>query len=235
MRSRAAIGSNAATAVSKCLARPLQRKCRPATASLSKLPAAAGSGGGASDRLLAAARHCFGGRRLRASVQSAARRRGRGDRDRPSRRDALHEGAGGARPRLQREPQCLDDLHRAARDRPPRALRPAAAGAGADPGHEARDGRTVAASLPWLQADFCGARPDVGRGHPQTVRPLVAPMAVAAAEKEHGELDDDDVGAGQGHVGCDRQCRPVLWRRHLPRDLLDPVDPGRRSPLTASS
>jgi uncharacterized membrane protein len=28
-------------------------------------------------------------------------------------------------------------------------------------------------------------------GHPQTVRPLVAPMAVAAAEKQHGKLDDD--------------------------------------------
>ena len=28
-------------------------------------------------------------------------------------------------------------------------------------------------------------------GHAQTVRPLVAPMALAAAEKERGELDDD--------------------------------------------
>jgi len=28
-------------------------------------------------------------------------------------------------------------------------------------------------------------------GHPQTVRPLVAPMAVAAAEKQHGMLDQD--------------------------------------------
>jgi uncharacterized membrane protein len=28
-------------------------------------------------------------------------------------------------------------------------------------------------------------------GHAQTVRPLVAPMAVAAAEKQHGKLDDD--------------------------------------------
>src|SRR5207253_11471565 len=28
-------------------------------------------------------------------------------------------------------------------------------------------------------------------GQAQTVRPLVAPMAVAAAEKQHGELDDD--------------------------------------------
>ena len=28
-------------------------------------------------------------------------------------------------------------------------------------------------------------------GHPQTVRPLVAPMALAAAEEQHGELDED--------------------------------------------
>ena len=28
-------------------------------------------------------------------------------------------------------------------------------------------------------------------GQPQTVRPLVAPMALAAAEKQHGELDDE--------------------------------------------
>jgi len=28
-------------------------------------------------------------------------------------------------------------------------------------------------------------------GHPQTVRPLAAPMALAAAEKQHGELDED--------------------------------------------
>ena len=29
-------------------------------------------------------------------------------------------------------------------------------------------------------------------GHPQTVRPLVAPMALAAAEKQHGELTADE-------------------------------------------
>jgi uncharacterized membrane protein len=28
-------------------------------------------------------------------------------------------------------------------------------------------------------------------GHAQTVRPLVAPMAIAAAERAHGELDED--------------------------------------------
>lgn len=32
---------------------------------------------------------------------------------------------------------------------------------------------------------------DIG-GHPQTVRPLVAPMAEAAAEKSHGQLYDDE-------------------------------------------
>jgi uncharacterized membrane protein len=30
-------------------------------------------------------------------------------------------------------------------------------------------------------------------GHAQTVRPLVAPMAVAAAEKQHGKLDEDTI------------------------------------------
>jgi uncharacterized membrane protein len=30
-------------------------------------------------------------------------------------------------------------------------------------------------------------------GHPQTVRPLIAPMAIAAAEKEAGELDEDTI------------------------------------------
>jgi len=30
-------------------------------------------------------------------------------------------------------------------------------------------------------------------GHPQTVRPLVAPMALAAAEKQHGELTEAEV------------------------------------------
>jgi uncharacterized membrane protein len=29
-------------------------------------------------------------------------------------------------------------------------------------------------------------------GHPQTVRPLVAPMALAAAEKQHGSLDEEE-------------------------------------------
>ena len=29
-------------------------------------------------------------------------------------------------------------------------------------------------------------------GHPQTVRPLVAPMALAAAEKQHGTLSEDE-------------------------------------------
>ncbi|HVM23725.1 MAG TPA: DUF969 domain-containing protein [Sphingomicrobium sp.] len=44
-------------------------------------------------------------------------------------------------------------------------------------------------------------------GHPQTVRPLVAPMALAAAEKQHGELDEETAetvkaySAGTDNVG----------------------------------
>jgi uncharacterized membrane protein len=44
-------------------------------------------------------------------------------------------------------------------------------------------------------------------GHPQTVRPLVAPMALAAAEKEHGPLDEETservkaMSAGTDNVG----------------------------------
>ena len=63
-------------------------------------------------------------------------------------------------------------------------------------------------------------------GHPQTVRPLVAPMALAAAEKQHGELDEDDGGEGQGLCRRDRQCRPVLRRGHLLRHRLDRPDPA---------
>ena len=63
-------------------------------------------------------------------------------------------------------------------------------------------------------------------GHAQTVRPLVAPMAVAAAEKQHGELDEDDRRAREGDVRRDRQCRPVLRRGHFPRHRVDPAHPG---------
>ena len=63
-------------------------------------------------------------------------------------------------------------------------------------------------------------------GHPQTVRPLVAPMALAAAEKQHGELDEDDARDGQGLFRRDRQCRPVLRRGHLLRDRLDRAHPA---------
>ena len=63
-------------------------------------------------------------------------------------------------------------------------------------------------------------------GHPQTVRPLVAPMALAAAEKQHGELERGDGGDGEGLFRRDRQCRPVLRRGHLLRHRLHRPDPG---------
>ena len=36
-------------------------------------------------------------------------------------------------------------------------------------------------------------------GHPQTVRPLVAPMALAAAEQQHGELDEETSETVKAH------------------------------------
>jgi uncharacterized membrane protein len=39
-------------------------------------------------------------------------------------------------------------------------------------------------------------------GHPQTVRPLVAPMAVAAAEKKHGPLDRETADKVKAHAAA---------------------------------
>ena len=51
-------------------------------------------------------------------------------------------------------------------------------------------GRLLILYLGFRQASAAVGLKDVA-GHPQAVRPLVAPMAVAAAEKQHGKLDDD--------------------------------------------
>ncbi len=39
-------------------------------------------------------------------------------------------------------------------------------------------------------------------GHPQTVRPLVAPMALAAAEQQHGELTQDEAEAVKAYAAA---------------------------------
>jgi uncharacterized membrane protein len=51
-------------------------------------------------------------------------------------------------------------------------------------------GRLLIAYLAFRQVFSAVGLKDVA-GHAQTVRPLVAPMTVAAAEKEHGPLDED--------------------------------------------
>ncbi|WP_108791230.1 5-oxoproline transporter, DUF969 family subunit [Erythrobacter sp. Alg231-14] len=52
-------------------------------------------------------------------------------------------------------------------------------------------GRLLVSYLLFRQITAALGMKDVG-GHPQTVRPLVAPMADAAAEKSHGKLDEDE-------------------------------------------
>ncbi len=51
-------------------------------------------------------------------------------------------------------------------------------------------GRLLLLYLGFRQITAALGMKDIG-GHPQTVRPLVAPMAEAAAEKTHGKLDEE--------------------------------------------
>jgi uncharacterized membrane protein len=77
---------------------------------------------------------------------------------------------------------------RAAGDRAARALRAAAARAAADRRMRAATvGRLLLLYLLYRRSSR--DRPPFDRGHPQTVRPLVAPMAVAAAERQ-ADLDE---------------------------------------------
>jgi uncharacterized membrane protein len=56
--------------------------------------------------------------------------------------------------------------------------------------HGATTGRLLIAYLGFRQVVSAVGLKDVA-GHAQTVRPLVAPMALAAAEKQHGRLEED--------------------------------------------
>lgn len=58
--------------------------------------------------------------------------------------------------------------------------------------HKATTGRLLLVYLAFRQILAALGLTSVA-GHAQTVRPLVAPMALAAAEKEHGELDEATV------------------------------------------
>lgn len=52
-------------------------------------------------------------------------------------------------------------------------------------------GRLLVLYLLFRQITAALGMKDIG-GHPQTVRPLIAPMAEAAAEKSHGDLPEED-------------------------------------------
>jgi uncharacterized membrane protein len=58
-------------------------------------------------------------------------------------------------------------------------------------------GRLLVLYLGFRQVTAAIGMKDIG-GHPQTVRPLVAPMAEAAARKTHGEIAEDDAEAVKG-------------------------------------
>lgn len=52
-------------------------------------------------------------------------------------------------------------------------------------------------------------------GHPQMVRPLLAPMAEGATEARYGKLARAHPPQAARLLGRDGQRGPVLWRRHL--------------------
>ena len=93
---------------------------------------------------------------------------------------------------VQRQPHHRDRLDRPAGDRAAGALWAPAARGGGDPRLPQRDHRAGCCSSICIYRQVTAA---IGlhstAGHPQTVRPLVAPMALAAAEKQHGELDEE--------------------------------------------
>ena len=101
---------------------------------------------------------------------------------------------------------------------------------------EGGDGRPAADRLSAVPP---GRRPRSGltsiAGHPQTVRPLVAPMALgrgreAAWRARRGRRAE----TVKAYVRRDRQCRPVLRRGHLHRHRLDHPDPGDAGDLRLS-
>ena len=57
--------------------------------------------------------------------------------------------------------------------------------------HGATMGKLLVVYLGFRQITAAIGMKDIG-GHPQAVRPLVAPMAEAAAEKSHGDLPDEE-------------------------------------------
>ena len=61
-------------------------------------------------------------------------------------------------------------------------------------------------------------------GHPQMVRPLLAPMAEGATEARYGKLPDAHPLQAARLCRGDRQRRPVLRRRHLRRVRRDRAD-----------
>ena len=141
---------------------------------------------------LAAARHPDRRPRLRAAAQSDARG-ARSPRSRPGcspgsirSRSSRTLGKAFNDNRHHRHP-----LDRAAGDRPARALRPAAARARAD--HPASQAATVGRLL-ILYLLYRQIISAIGlhstAGHPQTVRPLVAPMARGRGREQQGELDE---------------------------------------------
>ena len=200
--------------------------CSPATASSSKRPAAAGLE--SKHELLAPARHPAGRRRLRAAAEPDAGGHRRGDRHRAARPGSTPLEVIATFGKAFNDNRIIAIvwivlpviglLERfGLQQRAAAVIRVDAAG-----DHRASCCSSTSPIARSPPRSGCIRPPAT----PQTVRPLVAPMALAAAEKQHGELDEATAETGQGHGRRDRQRRAVLRRGHLLRHRLDRADPA---------
>ncbi len=82
--------------------------------------------------------------------------------------------------------------------------------------HSATAGRLLIVYLFVREATAALGLTSLG-GHPQMVRPLLAPMAEGAAEKNVRSASRQHSLSLTRDVGGDGQRRPVLWRRHFRR------------------
>src|SRR5213075_189539 len=102
----------------------------------------------------------------------------------------------------------------------------AAAGGGADPADAECDDRAVAHPLPDLPPGDRRHRVAVDRGASANSAPAGRADGARCRREGAWRARRQDGPEGEGDVGSDRQCRPVLWRRHFHRDRLDRADPA---------
>ena len=94
-------------------------------------------------------------------------------------------------------------------------------------GMKRRDGRTIADLYMVFRQIIAALGLTTVAGHAQTVRPLVAPMALAAAEKQHGELDEETAERVKAMSAATDNVGLFFGEDIFLAIVVNPADPGR--------